>query len=78
MQKLLTMYTPASDFEERVPVEVIRRVVHKKQTKISSEGSDNLMFNVKHRFPVSFPYSPVEVDFASVSLPHQLKCAIRI
>lgn len=71
------MYTPASDFEERVPLEVIRRVVHRKQANNPNEEG-SLMFNVKHRYPVSFPYSPVDINFMAVSLSHWLKFAVRI
>jgi myosin-5 len=65
IQKILTMYSPG-DYEERVPAALIRRVVEKGAT---SADPAKLMIDAGHLFPVTFPFGPITVRFAELSLP---------
>ncbi|XP_062512560.1 unconventional myosin-Vb-like isoform X2 [Corticium candelabrum] len=70
IQKILTMYTPVNEFEERVPVSVIRAVV--------AQGADRadpsrLMMDISFMYPVTFPFVPVDVNLGSVTVPSKLK-----
>ena len=64
------MYTPVNEFEERVPVSVIRAVV--------AQGADRadpsrLMMDISFMYPVTFPFVPVDVNLGSVTVPSKLK-----
>ncbi|KAL6107737.1 uncharacterized protein ACO6RY_18448 [Pungitius sinensis] len=55
--KILTLYTPQSDLEERVSLNFIRTV--QGLLKGRSEGATpQLLMDVRRVFPVTFPYSP--------------------
>lgn len=71
VQKILTMYTPASEYEPRVPSKVIRAVVAK-ATKQSPDPS-SLMMNIQFTSPVNFPFTPSAVQFEKIELPSVLK-----
>ena len=66
VQKILTMYSPANEFEERVPAAVIRSIVQKN----GADTADplHLMVDVDHFFPVSFPPSPPTSDYKTLTL----------
>ena len=61
------MYTPASEYEPRVPSKVIRAVVGK-ATKQATEPA-NLMMSVQFSSPVNFLFTPSAVQFEKVELP---------
>lgn len=70
VQKLLTMYLPANEFEERVPASIIRLVAQK-------NGADytdpiHLMTSIDHIFPVTFPHTPSDISYKTLSLPPSL------
>ena len=65
------MYTPASEYEPRVPSKVIRAVVAK-ATKQSPDPS-SLMMNIQFTSPVNFPFTPSAVQFEKIELPSVLK-----
>jgi myosin-5 len=71
VQKLLTMYSPANEFEDRVPASVIRLVAQKNGA--DSTDPVNLMVNIDYIFPVTFPHSTSsDIDYKTVSLPQSL------
>eukprot|EP00794_Sanderia_malayensis_P004645 gene4645-5253_t len=71
VQKILTMYTPANEYEPRVPSKVIRAVVAK-ATKQSPDPS-SLMMNIQFSSPVNFPFTPSAVEFEKIKIPNVLK-----
>lgn len=70
VQKLLTMYSPANDFEERVPASVIRLVAQKNGADTADPV--HLMVNIDHFFPVTFPSTPSDINYNNLSLPPSL------
>ena len=71
VQKILTMYTPANEYEPRVPSKVIRAVVAK-ATKQNPDPS-TLMMNIQFSSPVNFPFTPSAVQFEEIQIPDSLR-----
>nr|XP_040040268.1 unconventional myosin-Vb [Gasterosteus aculeatus aculeatus] len=71
--KILTLYTPQSDLEERVSLNFIRTV--QGHLKGRSEGpTPQLLMDVRRVFPVTFPYSPPAVLHAEqLVIPESLR-----
>ncbi|KAM9357499.1 unconventional myosin-Va [Symphorus nematophorus] len=71
--KILTLYTPHSDLDERVTLNFIRTV--QGLLKGRSEGQPpQLLMDVRRVFPVTFPYSPPPVLLAEqLVIPDSLK-----
>uniref|UniRef100_A0A671WM53 Methyl-CpG binding domain protein 3b n=1 Tax=Sparus aurata TaxID=8175 RepID=A0A671WM53_SPAAU len=71
--KILTLYTPHSDLDERVTVNFIRTV--QGLLKGRSDGHpQHLLMDVRRVFPVTFPYSPPSVLHAEqLVIPDSLK-----
>ena len=61
------MYSPADDFEERVPASVIRLVGQKGGA--DSADPSHLMVPIDSTHHPSFPYTPADVNFQKLSLP---------
>lgn len=60
------MYTD----DHRVPVDVIRHVAtYGKQRNPGAEDSAHLTVDISYRFPVLFPYSPTDINFATLAVP---------
>ncbi|XP_056370111.1 unconventional myosin-Vb [Oenanthe melanoleuca] len=68
--KILNLYTPVNEFEERVTVAFIRNI-----QKLLQERNDppQLLLDFKHMFPVQFPYNPSAITLDSIHLPASLK-----
>ncbi|NXM85120.1 MYO5B protein, partial [Oenanthe oenanthe] len=68
--KILNLYTPVNEFEERVTVAFIRNI-----QKLLQERNDppQLLLDFKHMFPVQFPYNPSTITLDSIHLPASLK-----
>ena len=75
VQKLLTMYTPAHENEDRVPAAVIRLVAQK--SGADSTDPLNLMVDNEYIFPFTLPSpssssSTPDISFKNLSLPPSL------
>ncbi|CAI7991817.1 Unconventional myosin-Va, partial [Geodia barretti] len=71
VQKLLTMYSPANEFEERVPASIIRLVAQKNGADLTDPA--HLMASIDRVFPVTFPHSPSsDISSRGISLPPSL------
>ncbi|KAJ8419085.1 hypothetical protein AAFF_G00005840 [Aldrovandia affinis] len=71
--KILTLYTPNSDLEERVTLNFIRTV--QGLLKEQSEGQNRqLLLDVRRVFPVTFPYlPPPRLHADQLDIPDSLK-----
>ncbi|XP_051979508.1 unconventional myosin-Vb [Xyrauchen texanus] len=71
--KILSLYTPQSDLEERVTLNFIRIV--QGLLKGQSEGQPpQILLDVRRVFPVTFPYlPPPQVTAAQLEIPESLK-----
>uniref|UniRef100_A0A8D0FFF7 Myosin VB n=1 Tax=Strix occidentalis caurina TaxID=311401 RepID=A0A8D0FFF7_STROC len=67
--KILNLYTPMNEFEERVTVAFIRDIQLR-----DSERNDppQLLLDFKHMFPVLIPFSPSSITMDSIHLPASL------
>ncbi|XP_058794767.1 unconventional myosin-Va [Phymastichus coffea] len=90
--KILNLYTPADEFETRVPVSFIRKVQAKlqergeKSEQVSGRSSRaafgfhahrsvlsfQLLMDLKHTFPVRFPFSPSNIRLEDIEVPDVL------
>ncbi|KAM6302570.1 unconventional myosin-Vb [Podargus strigoides] len=67
--KILNLYTPVNEFEERVTVAFIRDI----QTHLQDRNDPpQLLLDFKHMFPVLFPFNPSSITMDSIHLPASL------
>ncbi|XP_043795011.1 unconventional myosin-Va isoform X1 [Apis laboriosa] len=68
--KILNLYTPADDFETRVPVSFIKKV----QAKLSERGENNeqLLMDLMYSYPVRFPFNPSDIRLEDIEIPEVL------
>ncbi|XP_063277517.1 unconventional myosin-Vb isoform X2 [Prinia subflava] len=67
--KILTLYTPVNEFEERVTVAFIRNIQKQLQER---NDPPQLLIDFKHMFPVLFPFNPSAITMDSIHLPASL------
>ncbi|XP_029942894.1 unconventional myosin-Vb-like [Salarias fasciatus] len=67
--KILNLYTPLNEFEERVTVSFIRDI----QTRLQERNDPpQLLVDTKSVFPVLFPYTPSALSLESLHIPASL------
>ncbi|XP_069737409.1 unconventional myosin-Vb-like isoform X2 [Phaenicophaeus curvirostris] len=67
--KILNLYTPLNEFEERVTVAFIRNIQMYLQER---NDPPQLLLDFKHMFPVLFPFNPSSITMDSIHLPASL------
>ncbi|XP_042660466.1 unconventional myosin-Vb [Tyto alba] len=68
--KILNLYSPVNEFEERVTVTFIREI----QMQLKERNDPpQLLFDVKYMFPVLFPFNPSSITMDSINIPPSLK-----
>uniref|UniRef100_A0A672LS11 Unconventional myosin-Vb n=1 Tax=Sinocyclocheilus grahami TaxID=75366 RepID=A0A672LS11_SINGR len=67
--KILNLYTPLNEFEERVTVSFIRDIQNRLQDRIEN---NQLLVDTKYTFPVLFPYTPSVLSLESIHIPASL------
>ncbi|RXN27019.1 unconventional myosin-Vb isoform X2 [Labeo rohita] len=67
--KILNLYTPLNEFEERVTVSFIRDIQNRLQDRIEN---NQLLADTKYTFPVLFPYTPSALSLETVHIPASL------
>ncbi|CAG5121150.1 unnamed protein product, partial [Candidula unifasciata] len=71
--KILNIYTPVDEFEERVPIPFIRKIQAKlKEREEPGAASSTLLMDTKYSFPVTFPFNPSSVALETLAVPDQL------
>lgn len=77
--KLLNLYTPADDYEERVPLSFIKKIQARLQERaeaqakpFSGEQQVTLLMDSKQSFPVRFPFNPSNIRLEDVEVPDVL------
>ncbi|KAK2576101.1 hypothetical protein KPH14_007435 [Odynerus spinipes] len=68
--RILNLYTPADDFETRVPVSFIKKV----EAKLAERGENNeqLLMDLKYTYPVRFPFNPSNIRLEDIEVPEVL------
>ncbi|XP_015419326.1 PREDICTED: unconventional myosin-Vb [Myotis davidii] len=64
--KILNLYTPLNEFEERVTVGFIRTIQAQLQDR---NDPQQLLLDYKHMFPVLFPFNPSALTMDSIHIP---------
>ncbi|MBZ3869284.1 Unconventional myosin-Vb [Sciurus carolinensis] len=64
--KILNLYTPLNEFEERVTVSFIRTIQAQLQDR---NDPQQLLLDSKHMFPVLFPFNPSSLTMDSIHIP---------
>uniref|UniRef100_A0A673ZT75 Myosin VB n=1 Tax=Salmo trutta TaxID=8032 RepID=A0A673ZT75_SALTR len=67
--KILNLYTPLNEFEERVTVSFIRNIQNRLQDR---NDVPMLLVDTKHTFPVLFPYTPSALSLETLHIPANL------
>ncbi|XP_019883807.2 unconventional myosin-Va [Camponotus floridanus] len=68
--KILNLYTPADDYESRVPVSFIKKV----QDKLKERGENNeqLLMDLNYSYPIRFPFNPSDIRLEDIEVPEVL------
>ncbi|XP_074612959.1 unconventional myosin-Va-like isoform X2 [Acropora palmata] len=69
VQKILSMYTPANEYEARVPSSVVRAVVERGHNKTEPMY---LMSDTAYMYPFTLPFTPSAVSLESINIPETL------
>ncbi|KAM6976065.1 unconventional myosin-Vb isoform 3-T3 [Tautogolabrus adspersus] len=67
--KILNLYTPLNEFEERVTVSFIRNIQNNLQER---NDPPQLLLDTKQQFPVLFPYTPSALSLETLHIPATL------
>ncbi|XP_053196653.1 unconventional myosin-Vb-like [Scomber japonicus] len=67
--KILNLYTPLNEFEERVTVAFIRNIQSRLQER---NDPPTLLLDTKQTFPVLFPYTPSALSLDTLHIPASL------
>ncbi|XP_063066308.1 unconventional myosin-Vb isoform X2 [Engraulis encrasicolus] len=71
--KILNLYTPLNEFEERVTVSFIRDIQNRLQDRGDVHNQpQQLLVDTKHTFPVLFPYTPSALGLENMHIPASL------
>lgn len=68
--KILNLYTPVDEFEERVPISFIRKL--QQHLKNRPNQDNHLLMDLKFSFSVTFPFNPSNISLESIDIPEQL------
>lgn len=78
----MNLYTPADEFEERVPVSFTRLVqacLQERDEKMlesdplfASRGSSTLLMDTKLAFPIRFPFNPSSICLEDITISEVL------
>ena len=68
--KILNLYTPADDFETRVPVTFIKKI----QAKLDERGENNeqLLMDLTYSYPIRAPFNPSNIRLEDIDIPEVL------
>ncbi|XP_069767192.1 unconventional myosin-Va isoform X2 [Narcine bancroftii] len=67
--KVLNLYTPVNEFEERVTASFIRTIQVRLQNR---KDSPQLLMDAKHIFPVTFPFNASSLALESIQIPSSM------
>ena len=75
--KILNIYTPVDEFEERVPIAFIRKIQAKLKerpvdTTVGGASGNALLMDTKYSYPVTFPFNPSNVTLDTLAVPENL------
>lgn len=68
--KILNLYTPVDEFEQRVPSSFISKVQKKLQER--KESNQPLLMDIKHHYAIKFPFKPSIICLEDIDIPEKL------
>ncbi|KAB0805025.1 hypothetical protein PPYR_01995 [Photinus pyralis] len=73
ISKILNLYTPVDDYEQKVPVEFIKQVQKKLEERADAQDPQTLLMDIKFVFPVHFPFVSSTIRLEDIEIPDVLK-----
>ncbi|KAK5647331.1 hypothetical protein RI129_002223 [Pyrocoelia pectoralis] len=73
ISKILNLYTPVDDYEQRVPAAFIAEVQKKLKERPDAQEHQTLMMEIKFMFTVHFPFIPSSIRLEDIEIPEALK-----
>lgn len=70
--KILNLYTPADELEDRIPITFIRKVQEELQKRPDPAAQSKLLMDTKFAFTVRFPFSPSSIKLEDIEIPSVL------
>lgn len=67
--KILNLYTPADELEDRIPMTFIRKVQEELQKRSDPQSQSKLLMDTKFAFTVRFPFSPSSIKLEDIDIP---------
>ncbi len=67
--KILNLYTPVNEFEERVPISFIRKIQEKLSSRQNPSQTQGLLMDTKFVYAVTFPFNPSTLGLESITAP---------
>lgn len=67
--KILNLYTPADELEDRIPMTFIRKVQEELQQRPDPQSQNKLLMDTKFAFTVRFPFSPSSIKLEDIDIP---------
>jgi myosin-5 len=74
--KILNLYTPADELEERIPMSFIRKVQEELQKRSDPQSQSKLLMDTKMTFTVRFPFSPSSIKLEDIEIPSVLNLSV--
>ena len=74
--KILNLYTPADELEERIPLSFIRNVQEELQKREDPLVESKLLMDTKLAFTVRFPFSPSSIKLEDIDIPSVLNLSM--
>lgn len=68
--KILNLYTPVDEFEQRVPSSFINKVQKKLQER--KEPNQTLLMDIKHHYAIKFPFKSSVICLEDIDIPEKL------
>ncbi len=69
--KMLNLYTPVNEFEERVPISFIRKIQEKLQARSRDAPAQTLLMDTKFLYAVTFPFNPSSLGLETIVPPNE-------
>ena len=67
--KILNLYTPADEYEERVTPSFVRKIQSRLQERAAVEPQATLLMDTKFCFAVKFPFHPSAIQLEELEIP---------
>jgi len=68
--KILNLYTPVDEFEERVPISFIRKIQQKLKERNIIDTA--LLMDLKFSYSVTFPFNPSKIAMETIDIPESI------